>query len=115
AQREVFDTASGYISSVVHFGGGLPARVPGGYRFKDGVGRLCSGVDHATWILLGTLVAPQGDEPPEPRYFLVPKSEFEVLDDWYTAGLRGTGSKSIRLADAFVPEYRTVSIPDIAR
>lgn len=115
AQREVFDTASGYISSVVHFGGNLPTRVPEGYRFKDGIGRLCSGVDHADWVLLGTSVAPQGDEAPEPRYFLVPKSEFEVIDDWHTTGLRGTGSKSIRLADAFVPEYRTVSILDIAR
>ena len=115
AQREVFSNPDGYVSSVVHFGGNQPTRVAGGYRFKDGLGRLCSGVDHAAWVLLGTAVAAEGNSPPESRYFLVPKSEFEIVDDWHTAGLRGTGSKSIRLVDAFVPEHRSVSIPEIAQ
>lgn len=114
AQREVFGRRGSYVSSVVHFGGAQPVRVPGGFRFKGGAGRLCSGIDHAAWVLLGTAVAAEGDAPAEPRYFLVPKSEFEIVDDWHTTGLRGTGSKSIRLADAFVPEYRSLSIPELA-
>jgi 3-hydroxy-9,10-secoandrosta-1,3,5(10)-triene-9,17-dione monooxygenase len=115
AQREVFGRRGSYVSSVVHFGGAQPARVPGGYRFKDGAGRLCSGVDHAAWVLLGTAVAAEGDKPTEPRYFLVPRAEFVIVDDWHTTGLRGTGSKSIHLADTFVPEYRSVSITDLAK
>jgi alkylation response protein AidB-like acyl-CoA dehydrogenase len=115
AQREVFGRRGNLVSSVVHFGGPQPTRVAGGFRFADGTGRLCSGVDHAAWVLLGTSVAAEGATAAEARYFLVPKSEFEIVDDWHTAGLRGTGSKSIRLAGAFVPEYRSVSIAELAK
>lgn len=115
AQREVFEQRGSYVSSVVHFGGTQPVRVAGGFRFQDGAGRLCSGIDHAAWVLLGTAVAAEGNTPAEPRYFLVPRAEFTIVDDWHTTGLRGTGSKSIRLAEAFVPEYRSVSIADLAK
>jgi 3-hydroxy-9,10-secoandrosta-1,3,5(10)-triene-9,17-dione monooxygenase len=114
AQREVFGRRGSYVSSVVHFGGAQPTRVAGGFRFVGGAGRLCSGVDHATWVLLGTTVASDAERPAEPRYFLVPRSEFEIVDDWHTAGLGGTGSKSIRLAEAFVPEHRSLAIADVA-
>jgi alkylation response protein AidB-like acyl-CoA dehydrogenase len=115
AQREVFGTPGSHVSSVVHFGGAPPVRVPGGFRFAGGAGRLCSGVDHAAWVLLGATVTAEGGAPAEPRYFLVPRAEFEIVDDWQVAGLRGTGSKSIRLPDAFVPEHRTLSIPELAQ
>src|SRR5690606_17786815 len=32
--------------------------------------------------------------------------DFEVLDDWKVAGLRGTGSKSVIIKDTFIPPYR---------
>jgi 3-hydroxy-9,10-secoandrosta-1,3,5(10)-triene-9,17-dione monooxygenase len=31
-----------------------------------------------------------------------------VTDDWFSVGLQGTGSKSIEVADAFIPEYRSI-------
>jgi alkylation response protein AidB-like acyl-CoA dehydrogenase len=40
----------------------------------------------------------------------VPKSDFYVLDDWYVSGLRGTGSKSVVVDDAWVPPHRFVSL-----
>ncbi len=115
AQREVFGQRTAYVASVVHFGGAQPVREGDGFRFMEGAGRLCSGVDHAAWVLLGATVAADKAGPAEPRYFLVPKSEFEIIDDWHTAGLRGTGSKSIRLKNAFVPAHRTVAIADLAQ
>ena len=39
--------------------------------------------------------------------------EIEIIDDWYTIGLRGTGSKTIVIDDVFVPEYRTLSNKDV--
>ena len=36
--------------------------------------------------------------------FLVPKGEFEIVDNWDTAGMRGTGSHDIRTTDVFVPD-----------
>jgi 3-hydroxy-9,10-secoandrosta-1,3,5(10)-triene-9,17-dione monooxygenase len=53
--------------------------------------------------------------PPEARYFLIPKSEIEIIDDWYTAGLRATGSHSLKIKKALVPAYRTAAIADMAR
>src|SRR2546423_523153 len=47
---------------------------------------------------------------PEPRFMLLPMSEVEVVDDWFTVGMRGTGSCSIRVADAVVPEHRTLNV-----
>jgi indole-3-acetate monooxygenase len=42
-----------------------------------------------------------------------PASQAQVLDTWYSTGLRGSGSHDVALKDAFVPEARTVSFPDI--
>ena len=39
-----------------------------------------------------------------------------MIDDvWDTVGLRGTGSNDIVVADAFVPEYRSLSFNDVFR
>jgi 3-hydroxy-9,10-secoandrosta-1,3,5(10)-triene-9,17-dione monooxygenase len=38
--------------------------------------------------------------------FFVPRSDYEILDDWKTMGLAGTGSKSLIMKDVFVPERR---------
>lgn len=113
AQREVFGSPDSLVASVVRFGGNRPARVPGGYRIQGGAGKFCSGIDHADWVMLGVGVETGG--VPEARYLLVPKAEVEVVDDWFTSGLRGTGSRSLRVRDAFVPEHRSVAIADMAR
>ena len=46
---------------------------------------------------------------PEVRHFLLPRSDDEIVEDsWHVMGLSGTGSKDVRVTDAFVPEYRTL-------
>ena len=44
---------------------------------------------------------------------MLPRSDYAIEDTWFVSGLRGTGSKDIRVASAFVPEHRTVSIQDM--
>lgn len=83
--------------------------VSGGYRVTGGEGRFCSGVAHADWLLAGVGIR-RGEGPNEPRFVLLPMAEVEVVDDWFTVGMRGTGSCSIRVADAFVPEHRTLNV-----
>ena len=39
---------------------------------------------------------------------LVPRNDFEIVDDWCTMGLSATGSKQVLVADAFVPFHRVV-------
>jgi alkylation response protein AidB-like acyl-CoA dehydrogenase len=105
AQAEVFGSPDTLVASLVRLGGTTPQRVSGGYRWSGAVGRFCSGVDYAGWVVAGGTVQPDGDA----RWFLIPRSDFEVDDDWYTSGLCGTGSKSIRVVDAFIPEHHSIS------
>jgi 3-hydroxy-9,10-secoandrosta-1,3,5(10)-triene-9,17-dione monooxygenase len=69
----------------------------GGYKVSAHY-RFSSGIDHAAWVIMIT---------PE-KIFLIPKAHFEIEDDWFVAGLRGTGSKSIHVNDVFVPEHRSI-------
>jgi 3-hydroxy-9,10-secoandrosta-1,3,5(10)-triene-9,17-dione monooxygenase len=79
----------------------------GGYSLS-GKWSFCSGVDCADWMLLGAKCDPPAGDATEIRWVLVPKSDCRVVDDWHVLGLRGTGSKSVMVDDAFVPEHRTV-------
>ena len=79
--------------------------VEGGFQFSGRWG-FSSGCDHVDWVFLGGLIFSEG-KPPEYRTFLLPKSDFEIVDTWHTMGLKGTGSKDIVVKDVFVPEYRT--------
>jgi len=80
-------------------------QVDGGYRL-NGTWGFSSGVDHAEWVILGG-----GD-----RNFVLPRRDFSVAQDsWDVAGLKGTGSKSVTVVDAFVPDYRTHVLDDTYR
>jgi 3-hydroxy-9,10-secoandrosta-1,3,5(10)-triene-9,17-dione monooxygenase len=84
--------------------------VEGGFKFSGRWG-FSSGIDHCDWVFLGGLIFNEG-QPPEYRTFLLPRSDFEVIDTWHVMGLKGTGSKDIVVKDVFVPEYRTHKASD---
>ena len=84
--------------------------VEGGFKFSGRWG-FSSGIAHCDWVLLGGLIFTEG-QPPEYRTFLLPKSDYEVVDTWHTMGLKGTGSNDIVVKDVFVPEYRTHKASD---
>jgi len=37
-----------------------------------------------------------------------PARDFEIIDDWHVIGLRGTGSKTLTLTDAFISRHGRV-------
>ena len=86
-------------------------RVPGGWRLS-GRYPFSSGCDYAQWAILGAFLGEAGD-PRGVAYALAPLAEIEIVDDWQTLGLAGTGSKSLLLHDVFVPEHRTVMVADL--
>ena len=112
AQAEVFADPRALIASLIRLGGTPPQRVPGGFRWQGGRGRFCSGIDHSHWVLVGGQVT-EDDGKGEAWYFLIPRSEVEIIDDWHAVGLRGTGSKSIVVADSFIPGHRAVRFADL--
>lgn len=92
-------------SSYAPFGKVTP--VEGGYRIS-GRWSWSSGSDHCSWVILGGVVPREGrDGPADLRAFLIPRSDYEVVDVWHVLGLKGTGSNDIVVTDAFVPEHRT--------
>ncbi len=89
--------------------------VEGGYRIS-GQWMFGSGANHCDWLAAGCIVHENGepvmDEEtglPVWRIAMAPRDAYELLDTWYTTGLRGTGSVDYRVDDLFVPEERTFS------
>ena len=111
AQREIMADPTTLIATVFRLGGEV-VEEGDGYRLTGGEGRFCSGIDYATWVIIGNGVK-KADGSVEPRFFVVPKSEIEVVDDWHTMGMRATGSRSIRIADSFIPAHRSCSLADM--
>jgi 3-hydroxy-9,10-secoandrosta-1,3,5(10)-triene-9,17-dione monooxygenase len=110
-QEELWSNPNTLASSVVNTVGDV-VPVDGGYRWT-GRGFFSSGVDHCNWLTAAVPIKREGEETPERRWLLIPREDLEIVDDWYTVGLKGTGSKTIIVDDVFVPERRTLSNKEI--
>jgi alkylation response protein AidB-like acyl-CoA dehydrogenase len=108
AQEELWSNPNTLASSIVNSVGDV-VPVDGGYRWT-GRGFFSSGVDHCNWLTAAVPIKREGVEgQPERRWLLIPREDIEIIDDWHTVGLRGTGSKTIVVNDAFIPDYRTIA------
>jgi len=83
-------------------------KVEGGWRIK-GRWPTSSGGDHGEWAFLGAMEKNEKGIPIDRHCLLVKREDYEIIDDWFTFGLSGTGSKSLLVKDAFVPDYRVHS------
>src|SRR6266545_5604795 len=74
----------------------------------DGRWRFISGALHSHWQLV-LAMAPTPDGASQwPVMALVPMSDLEIVDDWHTAGLKGTGSVTTAAREVFVPAERVL-------
>ena len=110
AQQEVWSQDRDAIAAVSYAPTGKAVLEKDGYRLS-GRFSFASGVDNANWGILGGIL-PLKDGP-KPGFFLIPRSQFSIHDDWFTMGLAGTGSKTIVVDDQFVPTFRAVSFADM--
>jgi 3-hydroxy-9,10-secoandrosta-1,3,5(10)-triene-9,17-dione monooxygenase len=109
AQHDVWSVSTDQlIGSALMFPPGRAIKVQDGYRLT-GRWKFSSGIDACTWTMLGGIASADG-ELPDYRVFLVPAGEYVTFDTWHAAGLRGTGSKDVAVADIFVPEHRTLAV-----
>jgi 3-hydroxy-9,10-secoandrosta-1,3,5(10)-triene-9,17-dione monooxygenase len=89
---------------------GRAVPVDGGYRVS-GRWSYNSGFHHATWrYFICTVEHADGSEVHGVTIF-VPAADASVEEDWYAAGMRGSGSHTGILDDVFVPAHRAV-LPD---
>ena len=113
AQDEIWgESPDNLIGSALIFPRGRARPVPGGYRLS-GRWPFSSGVDAATWSLIGAIVHDEEAGTTEPRIFILPASDFTIIDTWHVIGLSGTGSKDVAVEDVFVPEYRSLAVREI--
>lgn len=107
AQAEVWEgNPEALIASGIAYPQGRARKVDGGLVI-DGYWNFSSGVDGATWNMLAVTVK-DGEKAVDHRMCLVPRADFEIVDDWHVLGMRSTGSKSVKVKDLFVPEYRAL-------
>ncbi len=107
AQRDVWGDDNDVLISSSYAPKGVATAVDGGFNFS-GQWQFSSGSDHAEWVFVGGLMPEDDRFPGTPQIgsFLIPRCDYEVIDDWHTTGLQGSGSKSIKVSDVFVPNYR---------
>ena len=103
AQAEVFGDGD-FRCPAVAAPAGQAVRSGSGWELS-GTWSYCSGAPYATHYLGQTFEAPAqpGGPPGQMLLFLVPRSQWRMLDDWgNTLGLRGSGSHSIQIDGAFL-------------
>ena len=109
AQEEIWgDNPDACIASGIAFAQGRGRKVDGGIVVTGQWG-FSSGVDVSQWNMLACVVT-DGDKPVDWCMNVVPVSDYEVIDDWQTIGLRGSGSRTVRCKDVFVPAHRSLSM-----
>src|SRR3954463_7286828 len=82
AQDEIWgESPDNLIGSALIFPRGRAHKVPGGYRLT-GRWPFSSGVDAATWSLIGAIVHDQESGTAEPRIFVLLANDFTIIDTW---------------------------------
>lgn len=95
---EVYSDPTG-ITGGVFAPGGTAAPAEGGLRVS-GRWPWGSGSQHCDWLMVGC-VTDAGH-----RLAFLPAAEVEIVDTWWSMGLRGTGSHDLAVDDRFVPDRR---------
>ena len=107
AQAAVWDKdPAAFIAAGIAFPQGRARKVDGGFVIS-GKWNFSSCVNISTWCMLAVMVR-DGDKVIDHRMCLLDQSQYEIVDDWHTLGMRSTGSMSVIAKDIFVPEYRAL-------
>jgi 3-hydroxy-9,10-secoandrosta-1,3,5(10)-triene-9,17-dione monooxygenase len=111
AQGEIF-RGGDFICPATVAPGGKAVAEAGGQWTISGTWNYCSGAPYATHFIGHTLVSAADGQDPEPMLFIVPRSDWELVDDWgQLLGLKGSGSHSITIPGAHVPGY--LALPSV--
>lgn len=113
-QDEVFGGGKDHVPYVIAPGVTAPPGkaipVDGGYRIS-GRWKWGTGVMNSDWVMVSCAIP---DDPERRALFCaLPTNEVTVLDTWHIDGMEGTGSHDLFIADAFIPEHRTMNMNDM--
>jgi alkylation response protein AidB-like acyl-CoA dehydrogenase len=111
--RELFPHPDVICGGAVRPAGRAQA-VPGGFRVS-GRWPFASGAHHCDWLVGGCFVydgeqrRATPDGWPDVRILFMPAAACELIDTWFTTGLRGSGSVDYAVQDLFAPAERSFS------
>jgi len=111
AQEAVWGENSDALASSSYVPSGIGKPTKGGYRLS-GKWTFASGCDSTQWMILGGRIQTSTKSESQQVFFLVPKENYVIEDNWHVLGLSGTGSKTIVINDAFVPSHCVLSVKD---
>ena len=115
AAREIYGSDPAAITGGVFAPMGKAVAADGGYQVS-GQWQWASGSQNCAWLMGGSVILDDGkprlleNGMPDSRMMLFPADEVEIIDTWQAAGLCGTGSHDMAVADRFVPAERSVSL-----
>ncbi|MGY1983511.1 oxidoreductase [Nocardia gipuzkoensis] len=106
---EIFANGPDAILSGVTSPTGTARKVAGGYQIS-GRWPYASASLHAEWCAGGVWVLDEDGEEEDQAMVMMPRSDIEIEDTWYVAGLRASGSNTVVAEDVFVPDHRLMSM-----
>jgi len=113
--REIFESGEHACSPFNMRSGGMAKRVDGGYLVEVGEWPWASGSQIAGWALPRVMLVDDDGQVRGAMIVAVPRSDFEILDEWHTTGMRGTASNVVKLTNAFIPEHRAGQFAPLLR
>ncbi|MFC9932099.1 acyl-CoA dehydrogenase family protein [Streptomyces sp. NPDC127190] len=99
-QAEVWAKGADTLVVVGFVSQGRVREVDGGWVLS-GTWPYVSGIEFSQWALV------LADADDGPRFFAVPRSEYDYDTSWFTLGMRATGSHALALDEVFVPAHRS--------
>ena len=60
--------------------------------------------------MVGIPVVNEAGEPIDQGMAVIPMNDCTIEETWFTAGMKGTGSNTIRAEEVFVPDHRIMSV-----
>jgi 3-hydroxy-9,10-secoandrosta-1,3,5(10)-triene-9,17-dione monooxygenase len=106
-QDEVFSTEDVRVCGILS-PSAMARPVKGGY-VVNGKWSFNTGARHSHWNTNSALLMDE-QTGPRPIMTVIPLSDLEVVDDWYTSGLAGSGSVTTVARDVFVPADRVLEM-----
>lgn len=92
---------------------GSVEKVDGGF-ILNGKWNFVSGINYSEWISLGAMYRP-AEGPPDRIGLCMRVSELEVIVDWDSLGLRGSGSNTVIANAIFVPDDMVISFNEMEK
>jgi 3-hydroxy-9,10-secoandrosta-1,3,5(10)-triene-9,17-dione monooxygenase len=109
AQDELF-AGGDFICPATVAPTGTAERTDDGDWVVNGTWHYCSGAPYATHLVAHAFVHQGEGQPPAPLLFVAPRSRWTLQEDWgQQLGLKGSGSHSITIDNARIPDHYTLA------